>query len=197
MAEKKDPVYLKISNIDFAPDIAQALGEIMVAWSYIESVLLGLLNCLTRTRYSQSAAIFYSIPTFAGRVTLIKNIIETHHSLTKPECEEILQAIEAVRGLSGTRNSYVHHAWAVTSDFSSVVLFDYTAEPNGPNRRKTVKSNDMRQHADAVIRRGHLLGKAIKQKFPEAPFDQPFPTRQDLPQKKLPKPRRRGQSSQR
>jgi hypothetical protein len=157
--------YRKINSIDHAAPIGLALANVIVAWSQAENSLLTLCQELLGVSYSDAAVVFFSIPSFDGRTKLVKNLIKTGSIAAGKDLADVLIAVEGLRGLSRTRNSYVHNSWAESLDKKQVVIFDYI-EPAGKDRRKEVKSNDLNIHAQAVRARSEALWEELEKAFP-------------------------------
>lgn len=168
---KNPRTYFATASLDYAPDIAKALGEIIIAWSYSEFVTLALFQSLTDRSYGECAAIFGSIPTFDGRVRLIKNIAKS--SGKKDEHERIFTALEGLRGLGATRNSYVHQSWTANADGTETVTFNYLEPKGSPGRRREIKAHDLLNHAEAVRRKATNLCNEILNVFPRALIEAP------------------------
>lgn len=172
MRQKAPDEYWMIGSLDHAPAIAEALGNVMVSWSYAESAFLGLLNALVPVNFLQAATIFYSIPTLEGRLKLIGNLVNSRPDHETKRLTAILDAISAVRRLSKARNDFVHNAWAIRADAKATVTFDYL-ETGAQQRRRTMHPGDMLRHARTVKSRTDNLIVAIKRVFPQAPIDLP------------------------
>jgi len=168
---KSSRVYFATASLDYAPEIARALGEIIIAWSYSEFVTLALFQSLTDRNYGECATIFGSIPTFDGRVKLIKNVAKSNE--TKDKHKEIFDALEGLRGLSGTRNSYVHQSWTASADGTETVTFNYLEPKSSPGRRREIKAHDLLNHAEAVRRKATNLCDEILKVFPQAHIEAP------------------------
>jgi hypothetical protein len=160
--------YTPARNLDHAPKIAKALGDMVVAWSSAEKTLITVLQVITGADYGTCAVTYYSVPAFDGRVRLIKNLLSVECAQT-PAVDALLKAIEGLRGLSGTRNSYIHGDWGVSLDNKETVIFDHMELPDTPGRRKVIKENDIAVHAQAVGRRRTAIREALDKAFPPVP----------------------------
>jgi len=161
-------------DLKHAPDIAQAMGDLVAAWSLADWILLVALHRILGIPQTDCAIIFYSIPTFDGRVKLIKNLLKASARIQGP-VDNLLRAIEGLRGLSGTRNSLIHGNWAIGNLTNETVIFDYL-EPAGPKRKRSIKAHDILGHVEAVNRRRTDLYQAVQQALPEVPVPPPAPT---------------------
>jgi hypothetical protein len=170
--------YTKSDSLDHAPDIAKAIGDMVVAWSAAEQGLVSVLTIITGTGYGMAATTYYSMPAFDGRVRLIKNLLRVDCEQT-PEVDALLKAIEGLRGLSGTRNSYIHGDWAVSLDRKETVIFNHMELLGTPGRKKTVRASDIIDHSKAVSRRRVAIRDA---------FDRAFPPKPGKPRVEAPKP---------
>ena len=81
--------------------------------------------------------------------------------------ESVAKAIEAINGLSSTRNSWVHNVWSadVTVGGGGIFVINERA-PRGGNQLKPVKAHDIRHHTQAVIARTKALRDIL---FPPVP----------------------------
>ena len=166
-----DEVWMAEGTLTKFPKIASALGEVVAAWSYAESVVVRLLACILRD-VQIAEAIYYSTPTFDGRVRMIKSVINAT-SLQEAHKEAALKAIEGLRGLSGTRNSYIHNRIIHNQQGTEAHMIAPAQPPGSPARGKPMKAADIMAHADAVIKRAHQVLEALMQAFPQARFVSP------------------------
>ena len=158
--------------LDHAPEIAHALGDVIVAWSHAESVVLALFQSLTRLEYSECATVFYSIPNFEGRIRLVKNVAKSRPKL-KDRADALMTALEGLRGLSVTRNSYVHHAWAADAEGSERSPLTTSTEGH-PRASKDSQSCGSASACCRLRRRAEVLGDEVRKVFLLHPSTRPF-----------------------
>lgn len=152
--------YTDIDNLDHAPELAEALGNMVVAWARAELILSNTLALVCGLNVNMALFGYYRIPTFEARVKFIRALItEWETTLDK---EAIDRAIDKLAKLSATRNNWVHGAWAMDrkSPTKDTVVFNFRAA-EGKGRRKPIKAHDVNHHADAVRSRTGALEALI------------------------------------
>lgn len=149
--------YRSIRGLAHDPQLAAALGDMIVAWAYAEAVLINALTRVLGSNLNTIQAAYYRIPTFESRTKFINALIDRW----KPEGEfdkpAIARAVGKLTKLSSTRNHWVHGDWCGAVDGSEIVIFDHRAEPTSSQRRKPVKAADVENHANAVRERAKSL----------------------------------------
>jgi hypothetical protein len=158
-----DKVYTLIYNLDHDKDVAVALGNMVVAWSYAETMLVDCLVKITKMSPRMAQMGYYRIPTFESRTKFIVSIIH-HWKATKKRKDEVEKAIEKLAKLSATRNKWMHNRWAKEKDGNGCVIFDYRNLPETKGRRAEVKAHDINLHCETVILRAGLLRYALDPK---------------------------------
>lgn len=144
--------YCTIRDLHGSPELAAALGNMLVAWSDAERSLQAVIHKATDMDQRLISDIFSQVPTFDGRKKLAKTLLDrwVHAG---PEQEAVKTAIDQLSRLAKTRNDWVHGAWAepmIAGTDLPKVIFDYR-EPHGSRkRRKPVKAVDILGHVRAV-----------------------------------------------
>lgn len=156
-----DNPYVDIANVDHDPDLAAALGNVMIVWAYAETAMVMALARLTSVGANRATRAYYRIPTFESRVKFIRILVSTWDNASFDK-KAIDRAIIKLSGLSRTRNHWVHSVWAKERDGTRTLIFDFRAEENTPDRQKFVKAHDVNNHVSTVKKRADELYSAVK-----------------------------------
>lgn len=170
--------YHSLRNLKHDPELATALGNMVVAWAHAETVLLLTLARVTGASVHMAQAGYYRVPTFESRTKFILGLMAEWHPAADFDREEILKAVEKLSKLASARNGWVHGDWCVAADKSHTVIFDHRTESGSPHRRRPVKAADIRNHNEAVLKRAAELDDLIltdellaSPEKPQRPFD--------------------------
>ena len=63
--------YRTITGLSHDPKLAAALGDMIVAWAYAETVLINTLTRVLGSNLNKIQAGYYRIPTFESRVRFL------------------------------------------------------------------------------------------------------------------------------
>jgi hypothetical protein len=150
--------YVDLDNLDHDPDLASALGNMLIAWAKAETALVASLAYVAGIHFNLASVAYYRIPTFESRVKVILAMIEewdaddqTRVSLTK--------AIKKLSSLSATRNGWVHGIWCQDETTGATVTANLRAQDN--SRITPTKSHDVNDHVRAVLRRSRDVENLI------------------------------------
>ena len=171
--------YTSLRDLKHDPELATALGNMVVAWAHAESTLLLTLARVTGASAHMAQAGYYRIPTFESRTKFILGLMaEWHPPPADFSREKIIKAVEKLSKLASARNGWVHGDWCVAADKSHTVIFDHRADSESPHRRRPVKAADVRNHNEAVLKRAEELDDLIlsdellaSPEKPQRPFD--------------------------
>lgn len=155
--------FRSLKTLETAPDIAAALGDMVVAWANAESALLWALSHAAQIDANLTLTMYYRIPTFEARTKVIRAILQDDDCKLKNR-EAIDEVVERLSKLSRARNNWIHGAYF--SDGKNIVTFDYRVRHDHPSRRKPIKANDIRHHVATVLQRTKELQKML----PHDPF---------------------------
>jgi len=153
--------YQTIKGLAHDHKLAGALGDMIIAWAYAETVLINVLTRILDSNLNKIQAGYYRIPTFESRVKFINALVGEWKPPAKFKKSDIANAITKLSQLSGTRNHWVHGDWCAAIDGSEVVIFDHRSAIGSLNRRKPVKAHDVANHANTVRFRAEALLKLI------------------------------------
>jgi len=149
-----------LTDLSHDPKLAEALGNMVIAWAYAEQSLIGALSRISGMSLNKAQAGFYRIPTFESRIKFIRALI-TEWNTKEFNTAAIDTAIDKLSHLSSARNHWVHGCWLATDDYSELYVFDMRADAESDARRKPVKAADVRNHNQAVLLRADALRALI------------------------------------
>jgi hypothetical protein len=153
---KPPPKYITLVSLMHDPQLAAALGDMVVAWAAAETILITTLTQILGSNLNLIQVGYYRIPTFESRVKVINALIDKWEpkGFDKPA---IKRAVTKLAKLASARNHWIHGNWCASEDFTETVIFDYRSSADSPNRRKPVKAADVENHTNAVRLRTHEL----------------------------------------
>jgi hypothetical protein len=150
-----------IQDLSHDPKLANALGNMVVAWAYAEVMLFSTLSRITGIGLNMAMLGYYRIPTFESRVKFIKALLLEW----RPEGfdkDRIETAIEKLAKLASTRNHWVHGDWCANREKTETVIFNQRATIASSERCKPVKAADVENHCNAVRARTKDLSDLIR-----------------------------------
>jgi hypothetical protein len=153
--------WFTLKKLEHDPELGYALEDMVVAWAYAETILIGVLACITNSGLNIIQAGYYRIPTFEARIKFIRAMIPDWKT-TKFDKVAIDHEVEKLSSISAKRNHWIHDDWCYERDSGAIVIFDHRSEPGSPNRRKPVKAHDVLNHANTVRKRAEALAGLIK-----------------------------------
>jgi hypothetical protein len=150
------PRYVTLASLMHDPQLAAALGDMVIAWAAAETILITTLTQILGSNLNLIQVGYYRIPTFESRVKFINALIDKWEpkDFNKPA---IKRAVTKLSKLASARNHWIHGNWCASEDFSEIVVFDYRSASDSPNRRKPVKAADVENHTNAVRLRAYEL----------------------------------------
>jgi hypothetical protein len=153
--------YKDLTTLNHDPDLAKALGNMMIAWAYAESSLCCAWARISGMNINMAMMGFYRIPTFEARRKVIQALLLEWNDPGRFDKAAIEREVDAISDLSGTRNDWVHGVWCFNENKPAEnVIFDFRrADDKG--RRKPVKAADVQNHVDTVIRRAKELSRLV------------------------------------
>jgi hypothetical protein len=153
--------YVDIDNLSHDPKLAEALGNMVVAWARAETQLANVFACIMVAHFNLATAAFYRIPSFEARAKVLLAILEKWENPTHDAAEIAAQITKLVR-LAKTRNHWVHGVWCnEQTDSPNTVVFDFRAPDDSERRRKPVKAADVTNHIEAVHGRIEALNRLV------------------------------------
>lgn len=128
-----------------APDLASALGDMMLAWGKAEEEQVLLFAAILQISGDKASRLYQKLPNFRSRTQALLTLIDLHpeYAVTKADVLKLSK-------LSKTRNGYVHGLFIKDQASSAIRLCDLDEPYTSKARMRTTKANDVRTHADAV-----------------------------------------------
>jgi hypothetical protein len=158
MEEEKE--YFSLKDLSHAPDLAAALGNMVVAWAYAEHVLLQVISRVTSAGLNMSLAGYYRIPTFESRTKFILALL-SEWSTFHYDKDAIVMRVEKLGKLAAARNQWVHGDWCANRSKTTTVIFNHRVSSESSERRKPVKKADVMNHCAAVLGRAEELAQLV------------------------------------
>lgn len=154
-------MYLALEDLSHDPELAQALGNMVVAWANAEITLFSTFSRVANIGLNMAMESYHRIPTFESRVKFTLALVDEWQTADFDKAA-IGTTIEKLGKLAKTRNEWVHGDWCALRDKSKTVVFNHRRSPDDPRRTKSVKAHDVRDHCAAVNRRANDLANFIK-----------------------------------
>lgn len=155
--------YYVLENFDHDPEIAKALGQMVAAWAFADTMLLSVIARICDISLNMAMSGYHSIPTFEARNNFIRAIAKEWNT-DEFDKNDIITALDKLAKLAGTRNRYVHGDWCADKNKNETVIFNHRASLASAERRKPVKAHDIRLHAETVVSRAKALGALVRWK---------------------------------
>jgi hypothetical protein len=153
--------FYSLEDLSHDTKLAEALGNMVVAWAYAEQRLLGTLARITGTGLNMCLAGCFRIPTFEARTKFVLALI-TEWRTTEFDRENIAKAVEKLSKLASARNHWIHGDWCANRGKTITVIFNHRVPIESPERRKPVKAADVLNHCAAVRARAETLARLIR-----------------------------------
>lgn len=141
--------FTDINSLKSHPDVAMALGEMVIAWANAETAIMFSMCAVCGVSTDMAHFGYYRIPTFEARVKFITAMIPQWET-TRYNKEAIAKAIDQISGLSLTRNNWVHGVWSEDNTTKGLVVFNFRAREN-KGRNKPVKAHDINDHTRKLV----------------------------------------------
>jgi hypothetical protein len=155
--------YTRIQNLNGEPELAAALGNMVIAWSYAEQALMNVMGRVTGMPLNIVLNGYYRIPTINSRMQFLAGLLERWEA-SKFDPAAISREIAGLGKLSATRNHWIHNEWCIGKPTKEIVQFDQRAKIGSAQRRKTVKAADVTNHNAAVLKRCKALNELVDEK---------------------------------
>lgn len=155
--------YYDLDDLDHDPEIAKALGNMVVIWARVESSLSFVLSELISFDPNATQIAYYRISTFDARAKFILALANQWSEPTDRK-ENIIKIIEGFRSLAETRNKWIHGIWCVNREINETSLFHLSGRDKAS--RTPVKAADIKNHVSAV--KGKI--KQLRDLLPDKPW---------------------------
>ena len=156
--------YNDLENLDHAPTLATALGNMVVAWARAESILVAAFARVTGIDINMAIMGYYRIPSYEARTKFLSALL-TEWKTEKYQVDQIATEIAGLNRLAAARNDWVHGVWCANASLTETVIFDFrkpdAANPTETGRRKPVKTADVSNHVRAVLERSKKLDALV------------------------------------
>jgi hypothetical protein len=128
-----------------SPDLASALGDMVLAWAGAEEKQVFLFSQILNITANRAERLYQEYSNFRSRTHALETLIELHPNFasTKP-------LVSKLSALSMTRNLYVHGMFLQSRDSSEIRLCNLGASESSHKRIRPTKPHDIIQHANAV-----------------------------------------------
>lgn len=145
--------YVDLDNLNHDPKIAEALGNMVVAWARAETQLANVFASVMRVHFNLAMAAYYRISSFEARAKMLLGIVERQENPQR-SATEIAAQITALVRLAKTRNHWIHGVWCnEQNNPADTVIFDFRAPDDSDRRTKPIKAADVMNHVEAVRER--------------------------------------------
>jgi hypothetical protein len=140
---------ISLSTLKDFPEIANALGEMVVVWANAEISLIGALTRVSGSdNINQMQRAYYHLPTFDTRIKFIRSLIPRWKTDAFDKAA-IDKCVEKLGKLASARNHWIHGDWCHDRSLNLPVIFDHRSE-NPEKRKKSVRAQDIKNSVDAV-----------------------------------------------
>jgi hypothetical protein len=150
-----------LQDLSHDSKLAEALGNMVVAWAHAENILLQVISRVTGIGQNMAIAGYYRIPTFESRTKFILAIISRWET-TRYDKDTITKTIEKLGSLAAARNQWIHGHWCTNYERTRTVIFNHRVPATSLNRRKPIKEADVLNHCEAVNKRASDLASLIE-----------------------------------
>ncbi|WP_271576714.1 hypothetical protein [Bradyrhizobium sp. CCBAU 11361] len=161
MSKKEDTNFYRIERLDKEQELAAALGNMVIAWSFAEQALMNAMARVTGLPLNIILNGYYRIPTINSRMQFLIGLLE-HWKLDGFDAAAISAHILGLAKLSATRNHWIHNEWCRGEHTHQIVQFDQRAKIGSPARRKEIKAADILNHNEAVLARCKEIDRLVK-----------------------------------
>ena len=139
--------YYDLADLDHDPEIAKALGNLVVVWARTESALSFVLSEVMEINPNKAQIIFHRIPGFQGKINFIKTLIE-QSDYGYDRKGKLLSSVSLFEKLALQRNHWIHGIWCVNEGRHETSLFHFRGKAEA--QRTPVKAKDIIDHITAV-----------------------------------------------
>jgi len=148
-----------LPNLQKYPDVANALGEMLIAWARMDGALIGALARTSGANLHQMQRGFHHLPTFETRIRFIRSLI-SEWPASGFDRDAIDKCIEKIGKLASARNHWVHGDWCDDTTQNLPVMFNHRTQQIAT--MTTVRAHDINSHVQAVRERTEELETLIR-----------------------------------
>jgi hypothetical protein len=143
----EDTYFEDIWDLDHDPDLAEALGNLLIVWAAAESRLVWVFSVVCQMDVNRAVEAYHRIPTFDSRTKVIRALLANWET-KKYKPDEIAKVVAHLSRLSKTRNEWVHGSWMKDDSSSDTGVVNFRAKP--ADRGKIIKVADVENRLEAV-----------------------------------------------
>ena len=154
-------MYSSLRTLEHDPDLAAALGNMIIAWAYAEEALIGATARILSSGLNLVQAGYYAMPTVDARINFTRELITEWDCPRDFDKDAIDSEIEKLGKLTSARNHWIYGLWCATEDRSETVIFDHRRQ-DPAKRREPIKASDVENHTMAVLARADDLDILIR-----------------------------------
>lgn len=137
-----------IWDLDHDQELAEALGNLIVAWAAAESRMVWVFSRVCQLDINRANEVYHQMPTFDSRIKVLRALLVRWRT-KKYRVAEITKTLATLSRLSKTRNGWVHGHWMKAEDSDRTVVVNFRSFDQ-ETRGKVVKVNDVLHHIEAV-----------------------------------------------
>lgn len=153
--------YRSIENLSHDPKLAEALGNMVVAWAHAEIMLFSTFARVADIGLNMAMESYARIPTLESKVKFTLALLQEWKT-KEFDPTAIAEAVEKLGKLAATRNDWVHGDWCADSEKKTIVVFNHRVALDSARRKKPVKAHDVQHHTQTVLERANHLGDLIR-----------------------------------
>lgn len=154
-----------LDNLDHDPELAAALGNMIVAWARAETALVNVFALVTAVDFNMASVACYRIPSFEARCKVIQALLEVWPLHPPTRRVALAKHVQKLKNLAAARNRWVHGLWCLEERTGKTVLFDLRQPESESKRRRIVKANDVLNHTKAVRLRTEAIDELVPLKI--------------------------------
>lgn len=132
---------MMMGSLDFAPEVASALGQAVAAFTAVEVVIVVVIaHCLGEDdSMRMSHLICGRMRNISERITLAKEMID-RADLDEARQDQLLELMAEVAKLNEERNTFMHSVWESNSRGEVVLRPSFSSRPKKINRQNSNQS---------------------------------------------------------
>ncbi len=154
-----------LDNLDHDPELAVAIGNMIIAWSRAETSLVNVFSLVTGTDFNLATIAYYRIPSFEARCKVVLAVLEAWQLRPPARRDALVKHVQKLRSLAKTRNDWVHGLWCLDGASQKTVVFDFRQSEETTDRRRIVKAHDVLDHVRAVRKRTGQISELVPLKI--------------------------------
>jgi hypothetical protein len=148
-------------NLSIPQRFVYATGETLRQWAFLEFQLHFWLAGLSQTEHFRARIIWFSLPNFRARQTLLQRLAETY--LDEESLRRFRTLLKRTSKLATKRNALAHTAWAGIEHRRITLVFDDVDDDMGFNfaRQRSFDINNIEHFPHAIARLTYDLTRLL------------------------------------